>query len=894
MHIKHITKTVAALVIAALVFSACTMAVSETEKIFDAQMPEVTDSTASFSYKIGAPLPPLSVTATVTDGGTLTYQWYEYDFEQGIGIPKDNANADKSTFNPPGITVEKQGRPYRYYVEITNTNQAATGRKQKAATVNIDISAYDPNNAQMPRITRQPSDGGSRLSPRMAILVSISTEVDDDGVISYQWYKAKGNVAENGTPVENATSSALSLGRELFDTDPVEAEGVYYFFAVATNTNIKVTGRRETQVISDVAVVTVTRSPDADEPIITLQPQGKILFIGDTVPATDTVSVTADSEDGGDLSYQWYRNTENANTGGTAISGATDASYALSASVSTGQAGSYYFYVVITNTNDAALKNKTKSITSAAAKITVQNASIPTAAGVDLAVQFDKKYQYVRGFGGMDVAWANFPTYSMEDYENMFNPERLGYNLLRIMVPPNYTDINRTMEELLANKISGSMDRSNYYEFVKLVNNYGGYVLASPWTPPAAWKTNNSVNGGGTLRTANYQDFADYLRTYCQIMADHGAPIYAVALQNEPTWVAGYDGCEYTPQENRDWFLRVGHFTTRNNKGDYAPVPGYGGGKAQDFVRTMGGESHNEIALFHEPAMRNQTSRNAIDIIGAHIYGAGPRHYSNATLTDTAGNGEWAPTGAWSPSTWRPKVEGGTGTGDTDAKEIWMTEHNINGGNSQAYILDSSWNYVWNFMNDVDLVIRHNQENAFIWWSSKRFYSMIGDGSYSTTDGAILPRGYGLSHYARFAKETGMIGVQASGYLADDLTKVSVTNINNTSYTNTDTSAKITAYVSLRDGLDWRKQRGNITLDDITAISLVMYTPTKSDGTDGYDLGNVKVKLPDGFIIRDAVLMRSTSNVKQQMETVPINPDRNTAYINLPRSNIVSVRFTKQ
>jgi O-glycosyl hydrolase len=891
MRIKYVIRTVTAL-IAAFVFSSCAVAVTETEKIFDAQMPEVTASTPSFSYRIGDPLPSLSVTANVTDGGTLAYQWYEYNFERGVGISQNNGN--ESTFTPPGITVEKPGRPYRYYVEITNTNQGATGRKQKVASVNIDIAAYEPNNAQMPRITKQPEDHDSRLSPRMAILISISAEVDDEGVITYQWYKAKGNVAEHGTPVENATSGALNLSRDIFDEDPVKAEGVYYFFAVATNTNPKVTGRRETQVISDVSMVTVTRNPNADEPIITIQPKGKILFINDTVAPTDMVSVTANSEDGGDLSYQWYRNTEDKNSGGTAINGATNSSYELSRSVNTSSHGRYYFYAVVTNTNDSAVENKIRSVTSSVARVTVQDVSVPSAPGIDLVVQFDEKYQYVRGFGGMDVVWGNFPTYTMEDYENMYNPDKLGYNMLRIMVPANYTDINRTMEETVANKLSGSMDRSNYYEFVKVVNNYGGYVLASPWTPPAAWKTNNSVNGGGTLRVANYQDFADYLRTYCQIMADHGAPIYAVALQNEPTWVAGYDGCEYTPEENRDWFLKVGHFTTRSNTGAYSPIPGYGGGKAQLFVRTMGGESHNEIALFHEPALRNKESRDAIDIIGAHIYGAGPRHYSNATLTDVTGNGEWTPTGSWNPSTWRPSVQNGTGTDDTDAKEIWMTEHNINGGNAQAYILDSSWNYVWNFMNDVDLVIRHNQENAFIWWSSKRFYSMIGDGSYSTTDGAILPRGYGLSHYARFAKETGMIGVQASGYLADDITKVSTANVNNTSYTNTDTSAKITAYVSLRDDVEWRKQRSTITLDHITDISLVMYTPTTTSGTGGYDLGNVKVKLPDGFIIRDAVLMRSTANVKQQMETVTIGPDRNTAYINMPVSNIVSVRFVKE
>jgi O-glycosyl hydrolase len=860
------------------------------EIIKDVQTPQITASTESFWYKISAELPDLSVTAEVTDGGQLSYQWYEYDFEKGIGIPKDGETGE--TFTPPAITVERSGRPYRYYVEVTNFNANATGRKRVAVSVNIDIMAYDENNAQMPRISRQPVGGTFMLSARMAVGVSISADAGDDGTITYQWYQATGTIAEHGTPIEGATSSALRLSRDLFDDDAVEAEGTYYFFVVATNTNTRVTGRRDTQTISDVAVVTLIRSRNAAQPEIQEQPQGKILFIGDDISADETVSVTADAEDGGDITYQWYSNASDSNSGGRLIADATEASYELSG-ISTDRPSNYYYYVVITNTNDAATENKVTAITSNVAKVVVQSKDIPTAPGVEVEVDFSKKYQYVRGFGGMDVYWGNFPTYTLEDYENMFNPDKLGYNMIRIMVPPNYADMNRTMEELLANKLAGSMDRSNFYEFVKIVNNYNGYVLASPWSPPAAWKSNNSVNGGGVLRVANYQDFADYLRNFCQIMSDHGAPIYAVALQNEPTWVAGYDGCEYTPNENRDWFLKVGHFTTRDNKGNYRPIPGYGGGKAQTFVRTMGGESHNEIATFHEPAMRNKQSRDAIDIIGAHIYGAGPRHYSMATLTDQAGDGEWTPNGAWNPPSWRPSVQNGDGTDDTDAKEIWMTEHNINGGNAAAYVLDSSWEYIWKFMNDVDLVIRHNQENAFIWWSAKRFYSMIGDGSYTTTDGAIMPRGYGLSHYARFAKETGMVGVKVTGYLADDITKVAPANVNNTSYTNDDASAKITAYVTLKDGIDWRKQRGTITLDDITAISMVIYTPTRM-GDGGFNLGNVKIKLPDGFIIRNAELMRSTASVKQQMETVTIDPDRNRAYINMPRSNIVSVRFTKQ
>jgi O-glycosyl hydrolase len=887
------------LLITGFVFFACGTSVTEIEKIVDAQTPRIAaDSTESFWYKIGDDLPDLKVTATVTDKGTLTYQWFKYDFDRGIGAAIDGQTDPVLALDP--ITAETYGRPYRYYVTITNENQSATGRKKAALDVVIEIMPYDAINAQMPLITKQPVGGIFNLSARMAVGISAASYTESGGEITYQWYQAESAVADHGILLEGRTSSAVNLTRDLFTT-----EGTYYFFVVATNTDIKVTGRRESQTISDVAVVQVVRPSDAAVPEVTAQPEGLILFVGDPVAAADMVTVKADSEDGGELSYQWYRNGSNSNANGSIIAGATGESLKLSdAGLTTASPANTYYYAVVTNTNDDAKVNPTRTITSNIARVTVQDKKYPGTPGIDVEVDFTRKYQYVRGFGGMDVAWANFPTYTMADYENMFNPNKLGYNMVRIMVPPNYTNINRTMEELVANKISGAMDRSNYYEFVKLVNKYGGYVLASPWTPPAAWKTNNSVNGGGTLRPSNYQDFADYLRAYCQIMADNGAPIYAVALQNEPTWVAGYDGCEYTPEQNKEFFVKTGHFTTRNNKGAYAPIPGYGGGRPQPFVRTMGGESHNEIATFHTPAMMDRDTRNAIDIIGAHIYGAGPRRYSLGALTDNAGDKDWTssstppfPTAGWNPPGWTPKVNAGTGTGDTDAKEIWMTEHNINGGNSLAYVLDSQWEYVWKFMNDVDLVIRINQENAFIWWSAKRFYSMIGDGSYSTTDGAIMPRGYGLSHYARFAKETGRVGVKASGFLADDSTKVSDANVNNTTYSTTadNAAARITAFVTLNDGStkDWRKDRDTITVADIQSISLVMYTPTLT-GSGGFNLGNVKIKMPDGFLIRDAALMRSTSKEKQKMETVPINPDRKTAYVSLPVSNIVSVKFTKQ
>jgi hypothetical protein len=92
-------------------------------------------------------------------------------------------------------------------------------------------------------------------------------------------------------------------------------------------------------------------------------------------------------------------------------------------------------------------------------------------------------------------------------------------------------------------------------------------------------------------------------------------------------------------------------------------------------------------------------------------------------------------------------------------------------------------------------------------------------------------------------------------------------------------------------------------MDEISEISLVMYTPTlaNANGTGGYDLGTVKLQLPAGFTIRGATAMRSTAadvgdrqEPKEPVwETVDINQDRNTAYVSLPVSNILSVKFTR-
>lgn len=102
---------------------------------------------------------------------------------------------------------------------------------------------------------------------------------------------------------------------------------------------------------------------DAAVPNITAQPTSFSVHPNDHV----NLSVTAASEDGGTLTYQWYSNTVDSNANGTLIPGETAASF----TPPTDTIGTQYYYAVITNTNNNVTGSKTASITSNTAAVTV-------------------------------------------------------------------------------------------------------------------------------------------------------------------------------------------------------------------------------------------------------------------------------------------------------------------------------------------------------------------------------------------------------------------------------------------------------------------------------------------------------------------------------------------
>ena len=158
----------------------------------------------------------------------------------------------------------------------------------------------------------------------------------------------------------------------------VDANGVVT--AVAPGTCVIKATAQDGSGIVGTCVVTVNALVNAQTPNITEQPRDETVTVNGSV----TLSVTAGVSDSGTLSYQWYSNNTNSNSGGSAISGATGVSY----TPPTDTAGTVYYYAVVTNTLSSATGAKTASIASSVAKVTV----------MEMPIQ-DTVYRFTQHFG---------------------------------------------------------------------------------------------------------------------------------------------------------------------------------------------------------------------------------------------------------------------------------------------------------------------------------------------------------------------------------------------------------------------------------------------------------------------------------------------------------------
>ena len=127
------------------------IAVSDSDEPFiNAQTPVIDEQPESANYDLFDIITPLTVEASVVDGGDLSYQWYETDAVNNDGT--EISGADGESYTPSF----RQSGTFHFYVIVTNTNDEATGIREateKSAIATIVVApvtlplTYKVNNA---------------------------------------------------------------------------------------------------------------------------------------------------------------------------------------------------------------------------------------------------------------------------------------------------------------------------------------------------------------------------------------------------------------------------------------------------------------------------------------------------------------------------------------------------------------------------------------------------------------------------------------------------------------------------------------------------------------------------------------------------------------------------
>ena len=346
-----------------------------------AAAPLITENPVNATYKSGADVSALKVTAEVkADGnalkGDVKYQWYE-----------DGKKIDSATSASylPFATAPEVGevKEYKYYCEVTNDCTAtATGDKKTASTksaeVTITVEPKEKTYAAAPLITENP-DNATYKSGASVSALKVTAEVKAEGNalkgdVKYQWY-------EDGKKIASATSASY----QPFATAPEvsEVKEYKYYCEVTNDCTATATGDKKTASAKS-AEVTITVEPKENSktyaavPSITEHPVNAIYKSGAGV---STLKVTAEVKaEGnalkGDVKYQWYED-------GKKIDSATSASYQPFATApEVGEVKEYKYYCEVTNdcTATATGDKKTASAKSMEVTITVEPKEITYAA----------------------------------------------------------------------------------------------------------------------------------------------------------------------------------------------------------------------------------------------------------------------------------------------------------------------------------------------------------------------------------------------------------------------------------------------------------------------------------------------------------------------------------
>ncbi|AYH48242.1 xylanase [Dickeya fangzhongdai] len=279
-------------------------------------------------------------------------------------------------------------------------------------------------------------------------------------------------------------------------------------------------------------------------------------------------------------------------------------------------------------------------------------------------VKIDAKinYQTIQGFGGMSgVGWINDLTTEQINTAFGSDVDQIGLSIMRIRIDPDSSKWNIQLPS------------------ARQAVSLGAKLMATPWTPPAYMKSNNSLINGGRLLPAYYSAYTSHLLDFSKYMQTNGASLYAISIQNEPDWKPDYESCEWSGDEFKNYLKSQG--------------PKFGS------LKVIVGESLGFNPKLTDPVLNDSDASKYVAIVGGHLYGTTPKAYP---LAQNAG------------------------------KQIWMTEHYVDSKQSA-----NNWTSALEVGTELNASMVANY-NAYVWWYIRRSYGLLTEDGKVSKRGYVM------------------------------------------------------------------------------------------------------------------------------------------------------------
>ena len=311
---------------------------------------------------------------------------------------------------------------------------------------------------------------------------------------------------------------------------------------------------------------------------------------------------------------------------------------------------------------------------------------LPIMAGAQTAtVDFGTTFQTIHGFGGSESWMPQFPAAEANAlFGTTAGSGQLGLSILRVRIDPSSTTGGSNWATELAN--------------AKEAAALGATIIATPWTPPAAWKSNNSLVEG-TLSPSHYADYANYLNAFTAYLAAGGVSLYAISMQNEPDANVTYESAVWTGATMDTWVANNASVLT---------------------TRLMMPESESFITSLSDPALNDPNAVKNISIVAGHLYGTSPSFYANAV---------------------------------NKGKEVWETEHFLSPAGSQPAIGDAIA-----AAEEIHNSLTVGQYNAYLWWWVADWNPGGGVTNTGLVDTNNTPTffGFALAQFSKFVRPSSV------------------------------------------------------------------------------------------------------------------------------------------